>query len=99
MIIRIFQVSIHPEYRDEFERDFSTISVDTVNNHKGLISCHVGGPTKCNPDDYVMVTFWEDEASLVEFAGENWNQAVIPNKMQKYPKASSVVHYDSSKLG
>ena len=38
MIIRIFQVSIHPEYRDEFERDFNTISIDTVQKHKGLQS-------------------------------------------------------------
>ena len=41
MIIRIFQVSIHPEYRDEFERDFNTISIDTVQNHKGLLSLTV----------------------------------------------------------
>jgi len=99
MIIRIFQVSIRPEYRDEFERDFNTISIDTVQNYKGLISCHVGGPTKWNPDDYAMVTCWEDEDSLIAFAGDNWNQAVIPKEMQKYPKAFSVVHYKTDKLG
>ena len=87
MIIRIFQVSIRPEYRDEFERDFNTISVDAAKNHKGLISCHIGGPTKWNPDDYVMITYWEDEDSLLAFAGKNWNQAIIPTEMQKYPKA------------
>ncbi len=96
MMIRIFQVTIHPEYRDDFERDFNTISVDTVKNHKGLISCHIGGPTKWNPDDYVMVTYWEDEESLVTFAGENWNQAIIPAEMQNFPKSFSVAHYISN---
>ena len=95
MIIRIFQVTIRPEYREDFERDFNTVSVDTVRNHKGLISCQIGGPTKWNPDDYVMVTFWENEESLAAFAGENWNQAIIPTQMQKYPKAFSVSHYKS----
>lgn len=99
MIIRIFQVSIHPEYRDEFERDFNSISIETVRNHKGLISCHIGGPTEWNPNDYVMVTCWTNEESLAAFAGENWNQAVIPKEMQKYPKAFSVVHYDSQRFG
>lgn len=58
-----------------------------------MISCHIGGPTKWNPDDYLMVTYWEDEASLKEFAGENWNQAIIPEGMKKYPKTFSVAHY------
>ena len=99
MIIRIFQVTIHPEFRKDFERDFSTISIDTVKNHKGLISCHIGGPTKWNPDEYVMVTYWEDEESLEAFAGKNWNQAIIPTEMQKYPKAFSVAHYKSNNPG
>ncbi len=93
MIIRIFQVTIHSEYREDFERDFRTISVDTVQNHKGLISCHIAGPTQWNPDDYIMVTYWEDEDSLAAFAGENWNQAVIPPEMERYPRYFSVAHY------
>ena len=76
-----------------------TAQNNTVQNHKGLISCQVGGPTKWNPDDYVMITCWEDEASLAAFAGENWNQAVIPKEMQKYPKAFSVAHYNDNKPG
>lgn len=93
MIIRIFQVTIYPEYRSEFERNFKSISVETVKNHKGLISCTLGGPTKWNPDDYLMITSWEDESSLELFAGEHWNQAVIPDEMRKYAKAFDVVHY------
>ncbi len=25
----------------------------------------------CNPDDYVMITYWEDENFLAAFAGES----------------------------
>ena len=99
MIIRVFQITINSEYRKEFERDFRTISVDTVQNHKGLISCQIAGPTKWNPDDYAMITYWEDEDSLEAFAGQNWNQVVIPPGMEKYPRASSVAHYKNDELG
>jgi heme-degrading monooxygenase HmoA len=95
VIIRIFQVSIHPEYRSDFERDFNSLSIDSVHNQRGLISCQVGGPTRTNPDDYLMVTCWEDEESLVAFAGEDWNQAVVPVSMRNYPRTVSVVHYQS----
>ncbi len=36
MVIRIFQVTINPEYRNELERDFKSISIETVKNHKGV---------------------------------------------------------------
>ncbi len=99
MIIRIFQVTIHPEYREDFERDFQTISVDTVKNHEGLLACHIAGPTQWNPDDYVMVTYWKNENSLAAFAGKNWNQTVIPPEMKKYPKSFSVAHYKNEDNG
>jgi hypothetical protein len=44
-----------------------------------------------------MITYWKDDHSLAEFAGENWNTAVIPREMQKYPVKYSVVHYEVKK--
>ena len=57
MIIRIFRATIHPEMRRDFERDFSSISVDAVKTHKGFVSCHIGPPTKWHPDEYAMIRF------------------------------------------
>ncbi len=94
MIIRIFQITIHPEFRQHFERDFATISVEAVETQKGFISCEIGKPTQWNRDDYAMITKWADEESLRSFAGDKWNTVVIPNGMNKYVKSSSVVHYD-----
>lgn len=93
MIIRIFRTTIHPELREEFERGFSSISVDAVKSHKGFVSCRIGSPTKWNPDEYAMITVWEDEEALVAFAGEEWHKAVIPAGMEKYPVSFSVEHF------
>lgn len=94
MIIRIFQVTINQDLREDFERDFNLISAKTVKSYKGLISCDIGGPTKWNPNDYTMITVWENESSLKVFAGENWNEAIIPDEMKKYAKSFSVSHYN-----
>ena len=93
MIVRIFQITIRPEFRNEFEKDFATISVAAVQNQKGFIKCEIGYPTKWNPNNYSMITYWKDDRSLVAFAGEEWNKAVIPDKMKKYPVAYNVVHF------
>lgn len=94
MIIRIFRTTIHPEMRVEFERDFESLSVEAVSRRKGFVSCHIGKPTEWNPDEYAMITVWENESALASFAGEEWNRAVIPPGMEKYPISFSVEHFN-----
>jgi heme-degrading monooxygenase HmoA len=53
----------------------------------------IGKPTKWNPDQYVVISKWEDEAALVDFVGEPWNQAHIPEAMEKFVKQCWVHHY------
>jgi len=93
MIIRIFKITIHPEMRSDFERDFASISVEAVKSNKGLVSWRIGLPTKWNPDEYAMITVWESECDLAAFAGDDWHKAVIPAAMTKYPRFSSVEHF------
>lgn len=93
MIIRIFRTTIHTKMRTDFERDFESISVEAVANNRGLISCQIGKPTQWNPDEYAMITYWEDEAALNSFAGEEWFKAVIPPGMTEYPVSFSVEHF------
>ena len=92
-IIRIFRTTIRPEMRQDFERDFASISVAAVKSQPGFISCHIGSPTKWNPDEYAMITVWEDEDALANFAGEEWHKAVIPPAMEQYPVSFSVEHF------
>ena len=93
MIIRIFHVEIDPTKRDAFERGFASLSVDAVKASSGLISCEIGKPTKWTPNSYIMITKWKDEASLLAFAGKNWNVPVIPEGMEGFAVNTSVSHY------
>ena len=93
MITRIFRVRVPEHLHHEFEMKFSTISVNAVTSQPGLISVSLGKPTAWTPDEYVMMTTWEDEQSLREFAGENWSQAVIPEGMEKFVMECWVHHY------
>jgi heme-degrading monooxygenase HmoA len=94
MIIRIFRITIDPEMRGDFERDFASISVDAVKSNQGLISYHIGRPTRWNPDEYAMITVWESERDLAAFAGAEWHKAVIPAAMTRYPRSYAVEHFD-----
>lgn len=93
MIIRIFKVRIDPELRNEFEQKFQEISIPYVQTQKGLISFVVGKPTQWTPDDYLLITNWSSEEDLVTFAGKKWNQAVIPEGMEKFIVQCWVDHF------
>lgn len=95
MIVRIFKAIVPAELHSEFEIKFKEISVPVVKNYQGLIDLEIGRPTKWNPLEFVMVSKWENEKHLVEFAGDNWNQAHIPKGMEKYIQECSVCHFES----
>ncbi|MFM8444491.1 MAG: antibiotic biosynthesis monooxygenase family protein [Methylococcus sp.] len=95
VITRIFRVRIHPELRQEFEQKFSSVSVAAVEQAAGLLAVSILKPAKWAPDDYAMISQWENEAALKAFAGEQWNQAVIPTGMERFVVESWVHHHVS----
>ena len=95
MIIRIFRVRVHSGLKKEFEEKFSSVSVDTVNHARGIISVEILKPTKWAPNEYAMVSIWDGEPSMKAFAGENWNKAVIPTGLERYVADCWVHHYES----
>jgi heme-degrading monooxygenase HmoA len=93
MITRVFRVRIDPGSRSEFEEKFADISVNFVKSSPGLVSVVIGKPTKWAPDEYVMISVWEDESALVDFAGDEWSQAHIPAGMGRFIQECWVHHY------
>ncbi|MDW3196562.1 MAG: antibiotic biosynthesis monooxygenase [Cytophagales bacterium] len=98
MIIRIFIAEVPLAQQAAFEVKFKAISVPLVQNYDGLISLEIGKGTKWNPLQYVMVTQWESEAHLVDFAGENWNEAHIPDEMAQFFTAFSMYQFHEMNL-
>jgi len=98
MIIRIFTAIVKKDLHQEFEAKFQKISVPLVKNYKGLISLEIAKPTRWNPDEFLMVSRWEEEKYLINFAGVSWNNAHIPKGMEKYIEKCSVSHYENIKL-
>ncbi|MEZ4810050.1 MAG: antibiotic biosynthesis monooxygenase [Allomuricauda sp.] len=95
MIIRIFTATIPVELHDEFESKFKEISVPVVKNYQGLVSLEIGRPSPWNPNEFVMVSRWKTQQDLINFAGENWNQAHIPKGMEKYITSCTVSHFEA----
>jgi len=93
MITRIFRAKVDANLKDEFAIKFEQVSAALVKTYSGLISINIGKPTKWSPNEYVMISTWENEAALINFAGKDWNKAFIPDGMGKYIVECYVHHY------
>jgi len=84
MIVRVFRVRIHEEFKEDFEKDFDRISLPLVKAQQGLVSLSFGKVMDQEKDEYVLITTWESQDAVIAFCGEAWEQAVIPHGMEKY---------------
>lgn len=94
-ITRIFRIRIFPLLRTEFEEKFADISMRSVHRADGLVSAQICKPTLWAPNEYMMISVWEDEAAVRAFAGDNWHQPVIPPGMEKFIGECWLHHYQS----
>ncbi|MBB1486190.1 antibiotic biosynthesis monooxygenase family protein [Oceanospirillum sediminis] len=95
MITRIFEVEINPVLRTEFEHDFSNLALPATQATEGCLTVSIGKPTQWTPNTYLMISQWESVQSLINFAGENWGEAVIPDAMARYAAAYRVSHFEN----
>ena len=94
MLIRVFTAEVPSELHKEFQEKFKTISAPLVKNQKGLLGLEIAKPTQWNPDTFLMISKWESEGDIIQFAGAQWNQAHIPSGMEKYIESCTVQHFE-----
>lgn len=94
MIIRVFRARTRPGMGETHERLVRELSMPLVGAQPGLIAFYVGRPVGGNTDEYSMVSLWEDIAALRAFAGDDWEQAVIPEPERPNLQEVHVHHYE-----
>src|SRR5688500_10628041 len=94
MIARVFRVRVYPGVQAEFERKFYDVSLPVVKLQPGLISYAAGKPTKRSPEEYFLITTWENETALENFAGKDWHRPAVPAVMERFVAESWVHHYE-----
>jgi quinol monooxygenase YgiN len=94
MIVRVFRAVVHDGKQSEFQDFFLNEARPYVEKQAGLISLYIGLPADLSPSEFLMVMHWKDIESIIGFAGENWNQAVILNEERHLLKEVFLHHYE-----
>ena len=99
MVIRVFRAHVQPGRQAEFEAMARRLSLPLVEKQKGLIGFFAGRPMGHSQDEFVLVTLWEDLASVQAFVGPDWEQAVVPEEERPVLVDTFVHHYEAYALG
>ena len=94
MIIRVFRARVHDGRQADFERFFLDTAVPHVRKQSGLLSLSIGRPGSSTPDEFVMIMKWKDLDSVKQFAGADWESAVILEEERHLIREVSVHHYE-----
>ena len=96
MLIRVFRAVVHPGQQAEFERFFLNKALPMVKTQRGLVSVMVGTPNAVSPEEFLMISSWQDLDALKGFAGEHWQNAVIDPDEAHLLKESFAYHYEAA---
>lgn len=94
MIIRVFRARVREGSEADFQEKVNLLSIPLVKGQKGMIEYYAGRSMGSPSNEFLMVTVWEDLASLKAFAGADWNRVVVPEEELPLLEGTSVDHYE-----
>lgn len=68
-------------------------SIPWLERSEGLLAYHPGKPMDESSREFVMVTMWQDQASLEQFVGEDWQTPVVTEDEEPLVEAMWAHHY------
>lgn len=94
MILRLFQVSVHPGKEAEFAKFFHETAIPLMKRTPGLVTLIPGAPRESSPTEFCMAMVWRDLESLKAFAGEDYeNPHILPDEAELV-RARRITHYE-----
>lgn len=94
MIVRIFCARVAAGSEDEFARMLRDVSTALLERQDGLLGYIAGRPPAGVDGDFMMISLWDDLASVEAFAGRDWQEAVIPEEEVPLITSSTMHHYE-----
>ena len=92
-LIRVFRASVKSGLAAEFQSFFIQEALPLISSQEGLRQVTIGLPSDDKPNEFLMISEWDNLESLKKFAGEDWNNAVIDQREAHLLVETAVDHY------
>ncbi len=94
VIIRVFRSRVKPGMHEEYERLLRDTAIPLMLAAPGLVKLHVGTPLDDPPQEFLLMSVWEDIGSLRAFFGRKWRESVVVPGEAHLVAEAIVDHYE-----
>jgi heme-degrading monooxygenase HmoA len=99
VVVRVFRARVHEGKEHEFERFVLDAGLPMVKAHDGCTHVTVGKSRWSEQPEFVVVTHWESIEALQDFAGPDWQEAVVEPEEEHMLAGVSCDHYEVIETG
>ena len=93
MMVRIFQVTVHPGKEAVFSTFFHQTAIPLMKSTAGLVTLIPCAPRPETPRNFAFVMVWESLAALKEFVGEDYASPHIHPDEARLVESRTISHY------
>ncbi len=94
MIIRVFRSRVKPGMHEEYERLLRETVIPLMLQAPGLVKLHVGTPLDDPPQEFLLMSVWDNISSLRAFFGRRWRESVVVPGEAHLVAEAIVDHYE-----
>ena len=98
MIIRVFRTKVRPGTHRQYEALIRQQVVPLMLEAPGLVTLHVGLPLDDPPDEFLLMSVWQDLAAMRAFIGSRWREPLVVPGEEHLVLHSIVDHYEGEEL-
>lgn len=96
MIIRIFRARLKPGARTPYTRLCYETSIPLMREQRGCRAAYVAPARPDQPDHFIVVSVWDDLASMRAYVGDDWEQPILVPGEASMLEWARVEHYDGA---
>jgi heme-degrading monooxygenase HmoA len=94
VVVRVFRARVHEGKEHEFERFVLDMALPMVKAHDGCTHVMVGKSRWSELPEFVVVTHWNSVEALEDFAGPDWQEALVESEDEQLLTGAFCDHYE-----
>jgi heme-degrading monooxygenase HmoA len=99
VVVRVFRARVHEGKEQEFEHFVLDTGLPMLESHDGCTHVTVGKSRWSEQPEFTVLTHWKSVEALEDFAGPDWQRAVVEPEEEHMLAEVFCDHYEQIETG
>ena len=94
MIVRVYRSRVQPGMHTNYDQWLQETAIPALSSAPGLVSLHVGTPLEDPPQEFLLMSIWQDLAAIRAAFGHRWRDSFVLPGEEHLVAEAIVDHYE-----